>query len=306
MSDYVNKRIDYINNWPNGTPFEAEKNYEKRCKDFIDQYGRQPFSVMKLWADMDNNYNRAISHFIDSIDVMPYHPNFAFNFVFSALDYYSSTIYSSSKITTCFKKFADDLVFLINQNSDISDLMKALFSAVPVSATMYLYKCLCGLNPTNKAYRRVTTDNSNNRNDTYRKNIVDAIKTKYGPDTANRDPGLLYRKIFNSDSINIDGTKLNITNSFKIHLLLSGIIYSLRNDSLHGSSMSSTKSSKTTPKRYAMNYYCYLATYTLLMIILVMNSSLSDIEKNSKYTEMKNITLRNVIDFRDLFGHHIK
>ena len=31
MSDYVNKRIEYINNWPDVEPFEAEKNYEKRC-----------------------------------------------------------------------------------------------------------------------------------------------------------------------------------------------------------------------------------------------------------------------------------
>lgn len=34
MSDYVNKRIEYINNWPDVEPFEAEKNYEKRCNDF--------------------------------------------------------------------------------------------------------------------------------------------------------------------------------------------------------------------------------------------------------------------------------
>jgi hypothetical protein len=70
--------------------------------------------------------------------------------------------------------------------------------------------------------------------------------------------------------------------------------------------MSSTKSSKTTPKRYAMNYYCYLATYTLLMLLLVNKSTMPEANKNSKYAELKNITLSNVTDFGNLFGNHLQ
>lgn len=286
-------------------PFEAEKNYEKRCNDFVDQKGRHPLSLMKLWADTDDTYNRAISHFIESIDVMPYHPNFAFTFSFSALDCYVKEIYSNSNTTICLKALSDEVSILADQNNDINSLLVALFSAIPVHATMYLYKCLCNFKPHNKAYSRLTT-NSDNTENAYRKSIVDAIELKYGKDTQNRNPALLYRKIFNSAAITLNGATINITNCFRIHLLLSGIIYSLRNDSFHGSSMSSTKSSQTTPKRYAMNYYCYIATYTLLMIILVKNSTMSDAEKDIKYGELKDITLRNVNDFCDLFGNHIQ
>ena len=305
MSDYVNKRIEYINNWPKVVPFEAEKNYEKRCNDFIDKYGRPPFSLVKLWVDIDDKYNRAISHFIDSIDVMPYHPNFAFTFSFSALDYYIKEAYSNSNTTICLKTLAEEIAVLADQNSDVNSLLEALFSVVPVSATMYLYKCLCNLKPNNKAYSRLTI-NCDNTENAYRKDIIDSVETKYGKDTQNRNPALLYRKIFNTNVISVDGITKNITKSFRIHLLISGIIYSLRNDSFHGSSMSSTKSSQTTPKRYAMNYYCYIATYTLLMVVLINNSSISNADKNTKYTELKDITISNVNDFRNLFGNHIQ
>ena len=305
MSDYVNKRIEYINNWPNVVPFEAEKNYVKRCNDFIDKYGRQPFSLMKLWVDMDDEYNRTISHFIDSIDVMPYHPNFAFTFAFSALDYYIKEVYSNSNTTICLKTLAEEIALLADQNSDVNSLLEDLFSVVPVSATMYLYKCLCNLKPNNRAYSRLTL-NCDNTENAYRKDIIDSVENKYGKDTQNRNPALLYRKIFNTNVISVDGITKNITKSFRIHLLISGIIYSLRNDSFHGSSMSSTKSSQTTPKRYAMNYYCYIATYTLLMLVLIKNSSISNADKNTKYTELKDITISNANDFRNLFGNHIQ
>ncbi len=305
MSDYVNKRIDYINNWPNSKPFEAELNYEKRCKYFVEKNNRQPLSLIKLWVDTDDNYNRTISHFIDSLDVMPYRPNFAFSFVFSALDSYIKEVYFSSKTSVCLKKLVDEISLLINQNNDIKISLETLFKSVPVSATMYLYKCLCNLKPYNKTYIRTIT-NCDNTENVYRKNIVDSIEIKYGKNTIDRNPALLYRKIFNFDSISIDGNPINITNDFRLHLLISGIIYSLRNDSFHGSSMASTKSSQTTPKRYAMNYYCYIATYTLLMTLLIKNSFMSDADKNFKYSELKDITLRNVNDFCDLFGNHLQ
>ena len=305
MSDYVQKRINYINDWPNCTPFEAEENYKHRCDQFLEINHRYPLTLMKLWIDADDNYNRAISHVIDSLDVMPYHPNFAFSFAFSSLDYYCKRVYSKKNITCCLKKLADDISDLSSQDSDVHDLLKPLFLAIPVSGTMYLYKNLCGLKTDNNAYTRVTT-NIDNRKNCARSQLIDSINQKYGQDTTNRNPALLYRRIFSEDQLSIDNVIFKITNNTRLHLLLSGIIYTLRNDSLHGSSMSSTKSSKTTPKRYALNYYGYLATYTILMIFFIKCSSMSDIEKRTKYSELKDVTIKNMSDFREFFGNHIQ
>lgn len=307
MSEYVQKRIDYINNWPDVTPFQAEVNYKKRCDGFIEKNNRLPFSLVKLWVDNDEKYNKSISHFIDSLDVIPYHPNHAFSFAFSALDYYCKTIYSSNNTTICLKKLADEISDLAIVNNDVNNILDLLFSAVPVSALLYLYKCL---EPTSRAYTRCTR-NTNNRDNSYRKNIIDSIFTFYGYDTSNfnasiRQAALLYRKTFRIDNINVDGSILSINNDFRLHILISGLLYSLRNDSFHGSSMSSTKSSLTSPERYALNYYSYLATYTLLMIVFIEKTGVSTINKTDKFTELKSITIKNVDDFRALFGNHIQ
>lgn len=316
MSEYVNKRVEYINNWPNVSPFKAEDNYKQRCDNFIAENSTQPFLPLKLWIDNDVDYNKSISHFIDSLDVMPYRPNFAFTFIFSALDYYGKNKYpnphSNRKMNTTisFKLMIEDFSYLAKHNNDVKDIFSVLFSTIPVNATIYLYKCLhSGLSPTNKAYKRVTNDINDNCVSA-RKNIIDSIYVKYGYDTRNYDSSirhsaLLYRKIFEKDTIVIDGITVPITDEFRLHLLLSGIIYSLRNDSLHGSSMSSTKSSKTTPERYALNFYCYLATYTLFMILLIVKSTMSNTDKNMKYKELKDNITNNVKSFRNLFGNHI-
>ena len=317
MSEYVNKRIEYINNWPNVSPFEAELNYKSRCDKFIKLNSTQPFLPLNLWVDNDIDFNKVISHIIDSLDVMPYHPNFAFAFIFSAIDYYAKIKYPNPRprgnpnTTISFKLMIDDFLDLSNTNNDIKIIFESLFSVIPASANFYLYKCLHSrLNPTNKAYNRVTTD----VNEAFvfsRKNIIDRIYAKYSYDTNNydnsiRQSALLYRKLFKDSTIVLDSLTVAIGNDLRQHLLLSGIIYSLRNDSLHGSAMSSTKSSKTTPERYAFNYYCYLATYTLLMILLISKSNLiNQDDKNKKYEELKKATITNTNNFRQLFKNHI-
>ena len=317
MSEYVDKRIDYINNWPNVSPFEAELNYKLRCDKFIELHSAQPFLPLTIWTDNDVDFNKVISHIIDSLDVMPYHPNFAFTFIFSAIDYYAKSKYPNPipkgkpNTTISFKLMINDFLDLSNGNNDVKDVLETLFFTVPASANFYLYKCLhSGLDPTNKSYNRVITDVNNNVI-LNRKSIVDGIYAKYGYDTTNydysiRQSALLYRKIFKTNTIQLDGSTIAIDNALRLNLLLLGIIYSLRNDSLHGSAMSSTKSSKTTPERYAFNYYCYLATYTLLMVLLISKSNfINQVDKSQKYEELKKVTTTNMNNFRELFRNHI-
>ena len=65
----------------------------------------------------------------------------------------------------------------------------------------------------------------------------------------------------------------------KLHILVSGFLYTLRNEIMHGSSISITKSSKTTLGTYAIDYFAYLLLYYLL-IILIINYFSSDYPDN--------------------------
>ena len=310
MSKYVQKRIDYINNWPNSELFPAEQNYKQRCKNFIATHNKFPFQPVKMWLSQDDTYNRAISHLIDSLDMMPNHPNFSFLFIFSGLDFFSKQIYSSN-ITSNLKQLIADLSLLSQKSENVKKILEMLFSVFPVNTSQYLYQCLYGNSNHNMDIRKRIYTDQDGLNVNYRKNVIDLVFNKYGYDTTNysesiRNGALLYRKMFLQDTVNINNQTITVSNEFRLYLLLCGVIYSLRNDAMHGSSMSSTKSSLTTPERYASNYYCFLATYTLFMIMLIMQSINDLAEQERKYTALKVITLENVQNFRLLFGNHIK
>lgn len=311
MSNYVQKRVDYINNWPKSQPFSAEQNYEKRCNNFIETHQTHPFRPVKVWWSNDDTYNRTISHLIDSLDMMPYHPNFSFQFIFSGLDYFTNKLYSKNT-TSNLKHTIADLVALIQQNADIKRTLDSLFEVLPVNTSLYLYQCLYGNSGHNSNVKnRVCTDQNNSRIPNH-DSITNLVFSKYGYDPANynngliRNGALLYRKMFVLDTVEINGQSITISNELRLYLLLCGVIYSLRNDALHGSSMSSTKSSLTSPERYASNYYCFLTTYTVLMIMLIMKTITDPMNQSKKYLELKNTTLVNVQNFKLLFGNHIK
>ena len=311
MSNYVQKRVDYINNWPKSQPFSAEQNYEKRCNNFIETHQTYPFRPVKVWWSNDDTYNRTISHLIDSLDMMPYHPNFSFQFIFSGLDYFTNKLYSKNT-TSNLKHTIADLVALIQQNADIKRTLDSLFEVLPVNTSLYLYQCLYGNSGHNSNVKnRVCTYQNNSRIPNH-DSITNLVFSKYGYDPANynngliRNGALLYRKMFVLDTVEINGQSITISNELRLYLLLCGVIYSLRNDALHGSSMSSTKSSLTSPERYASNYYCFLTTYTVLMIMLIMKTITDPMNQSKKYLELKNTTLENVQNFKLLFGNHIK
>ena len=311
MSNYVQKRVDYINNWPKSQPFSAEQNYEKRCNNFIETHQTYPFRPVKVWWSNDDTYNRTISHLIDSLDMMPYHTNFSFQFIFSGLDYFTNKLYSKNT-TSNLKHTIADLVALIQQNADIKRTLDYLFEVLPVNTSLYLYQCLYGNSGHNSNVKnRVCTDQNNSRIPNH-DSITNLVFSKYGYDPANynngliRNGALLYRKMFVLDTVEINGQSITISNELRLYLLLCGVIYSLRNDALHGSSMSSTKSSLTSPERYASNYYCFLTTYTVLMIMLIMKTITDPMNQSKKYLELKNTTLENVQNFKLLFGNHIK
>ena len=84
------------------------------------------------------------------------------------------------------------------------------------------------------------------------------------------------------------------------------MIYSLRNDAIHGSSMSSTKSSKTDLVRYANNYYSFLSIYVLLMLLLIEGSFSDEKKKETYYNELLIVTKNNIADYKSLFKKYLE
>lgn len=310
--DFKEKRIDYLNNWPNVEPFDIEKRYYGLVNK-IKKEGGTIFVPFQLKKNNETSYNKTISFMIEAIDQIEKYPNFSYEFIFKAYDCFVDLFYPSiSQITDKNKKLCDnEWKNILDSHSVFKGAFEKLIATIPVKACQYLYIRLTERTGDNKAYQRVTTDVSGSSSDysIKRKNFVDDIENKYGVDYTKyaesiRKASLLYRYILKNNSISIDTKNYNITTEDKLHILVSGLLYTLRNDIMHGSSISITKSSKTTLGTYAMDYFAYLLLYYLL-IILIIDKFSADYPVDVYDRLADNIEI-NVNLYKQLFGKEIE
>ena len=310
--DFKKKRIVYLNNWPNVEPFEIEKKYYSLVEKIKNEHGTI-FIPYPLKYNIDVSYNKTISYMIEALDQLEKYPNFSYEFLFKAYDCFMNLFYSNiPQITDKNKKFCDnEWKDILNANIDLRRSFENLFSSIPVKACQYLYIRLSVKTAENKAYKRVTLDISGRETieSKKRKGLVDDIEKKYGIDYSRysdtiRKASLLYRYILKNDSVLVNNNNYYISLEDKLHILVSGFLYTLRNDIMHGSSISITKSSKTTLGTFAIDYYAYLLLYYLL-VTLIINKFPTDYSNNDYYTLAKNIE-ENINLYKQLFGSEIE
>ena len=255
--DFKQKRINYLNNWPNVEPFEIEKQYDAMVKE-VKKENNTIFIPFTMRREDDANYNKAISFIIDAIEELERYPNYSFEFMFKAYDVFSKNIFAQN-ITErskwlCENKWSS----FIESNSKLCEAVKGILECIPMKACQYIYTRIYDRN--SKAYKRVTTEFGGSIENEKRKNMITSIESKYGYDYHSynqtiRPASALYRFMLRKDEIDVNGTKFSISMSDKLHFIMSGYLYTLRNDTMHGNDISITKSSKTNISTYATNYY---------------------------------------------------
>lgn len=310
--DFKEKRIEYLNNWPNVEPFEIEKEYYRLIDNCL-SVNPSVFYPFKLCKNPDADYNKAVSLIIEAMDQLKKYPNFSYEFIFKAYDCFSKLYYPTiPQITDKSKQICDnEWSTILTSNIDLCNAFISLLSSIPVKACQYIYKRICERNPENKAYQRITTGisgatttSSNNR-----KMYIDTIKTTYGfdyndyPNTI-RKASLLYRYILRHDSFSLNSQTYTVSINDKLHIIFSGFLYTLRNDMMHGSSISITKSSKTTIGTFATDYYAFLVLYYLL-VMLIIDHFRSDYSSDI-YEKLADNINTNVKLFREIFGKEIE
>ncbi len=312
MADYKRKRVDYINRWPITELFESERIYQEKCDHYIKTYNLQPFTPIKMWYDTDKDYNIAISRLIECLEEMPNKPHHAFAYAFICFDSYSeiyvNTLTDKYHITDRLKKVAERIDHLASQNSKIDDMLYKLFSAIPMQSMIFLYNEMYkAFSANGKTYYRLTHDCGNIINPT-RQALFDDIYQKYGYDpspqnnTARKGSALL-KKMMTENNISVNSHSYTITRLIRLHILLSGFLYSLRNRTMHGDSLSTTKSSKTNLRRYALNYYAFLSQYCFCILMLTDQSGIPN--KADKYNEIAREMETNIENMKSLFGNNM-
>lgn len=304
-NDFKKKRIEYLNNWPEVEPFEIEKQYYDNVKE-LRSLRKTIFIPFSLKTEEDVEYNKAISFIIDAIEELEKYPNYSFEFMFKAYDSFSKIV-SPGNITDRNRWLCDNKwALIIDSNSRLKDAILLLLKSIPMKACQYLYTRICDRN--SRAYTRVVKEIGGGTDNINRKKIIESIENKYGYNyyiysTSIRPASALYRFMLQNEEIDLNNHKYFVSICDKLHFLVSGYIYTLRNDTMHGNNISITKSSKTNMSTYANNYYAFLFTY-YLVIILMLDKYSSDYSMN-KYEELSQNIIQNIKLYQELFGNHI-
>lgn len=298
MADFKRKRIEYINNWPNSEKFDVEKKYENKIAECFEKSSFEPMQMELL---VDENYNKAVSFIIDAIEAIDSRPQHSFGYIFTAFDLYSKSATGINRITDRIWFVIDRMIVpVVLSNPMLDNAFKLYFNKIPQKTLQYLF-----LNLYDCRIRERVKKNISGVVDVNRENLLNHIITKYSNDFSKYEtdirPGsrLIYH-ILNTDNINIDSVMYNIDSKDRWSFLLSGYIYSLRNDNEHGSTISVTKSSLTKMNSFANSYFAFLMVYYILLIIIIEQTA-SD--KNAAYIEMEKNMQKNLNHYTKLFGH---
>lgn len=299
MPDFKTKRIEYINNWPNADKFEFESQYEEKYKAVNNGI---PFIPYVMCANTDEFYNKAISFMIDSLESLSQRPNHSFEFIFTAYDIYSHSISLVDRITERNQRMVSDWSTLIQSDINLSNAFDELIKHIPQKSLQYIFSRMYDSRITNRCVK-----NSDLTTNVNRTNLLNQLKNKYSANYSDYSTGirpgsrLLYH-ILTQSSVVIDGTSYAISLEDKLHLIISGFLYSLRNDTTHGSSISATKSRFTNMGTFANSYFAFLMTYYLLLLLIIDNTSTNKAQAISDLAQNINT---NVCNYVALFGHSL-
>lgn len=262
-------RLKAIANWSNHgvlasrdqTPIEKE--FLKRVKDA----GGSFFRPMPLSFTDDSDFHKEVSYLIDAFDQLPSRPDVAFDSTFKALE-------STIKRMQSPNNFSHLLRSIVGQSSTLDRVTEILVDNMPVQTAEFLYKRISdnlsdwrlqSSGPKNQVLVRLR-EARNSSIDA----LLDALKDRSDdPLTADRRKQAMFlrKALSGSEMTGTLHATFELDSNAKIHLLLSGTLYTARNDRFHGQSFSPFVSSTATIRTYVHPHYLIIATYSCMMAL---------------------------------------
>jgi hypothetical protein len=202
---------------------------------------------------------------------LPNRPDIAFDLAWRTFEAYcvyfsKEKNWSTRKTHKILDKIVEDILDTqFAGNANLSACIEKLLLSIPLQATEFLVSRLFDLNNDSiKSQQNQIKERVENAIGT---EIFNAIQNKYCPLNAStqRSAGLLFQIILAGKDFKFDNKKVfKLSLKERLKLLISGILYSYRNERFHGDAFSPFRSSKTTLKTYAYCNYCLNAVYFFL------------------------------------------
>lgn len=278
----LKKQIDFNNQWPKMESLELDsvKVFGQKLSDADMNQILVPLQWDKEQTFSLFSENHALakifSSTLDMYDVLPFHPDIAFDVVWRAFEISMKYMAKNSwgykenrSVEEVLKKTCSDIIApLANHESCIRDLFEHLIEKTSVVSLRYLvarlyFKMDLSVSPQVEFVRK-------RANEILGKDIVEAIKNKYVDADGKmntfdqRNAALLLLLILQGKEVNINGKVLKPLNLEKrVELYVSCVIYSSRCERFHGDYYSPLKSSLTDLATYYEYYFLLTYTYAL-------------------------------------------
>lgn len=277
--NFKKERVNSHNNWPNISAFKAEAAFSNRL---IAQAGKTPFEPIPVGQDTNADFQRCVSHFLDGLDALPRRPDYLFDHSFRVIDLVGSTLFPKKGIKGIVQGLGNSL--LKSGQADWEAITDLLGQAIPIRTCELLAKrILTATDPQNKDHKAMSERASNCLGAQRYAEFIDKFTSTSGaPPTTfvsskNIQDAGSFIKLYLSG---VQGTrtkaashatldltkKANLpTHNNRIELLLSVLLFTLRNERAHGDAISPFRTSKATLERYQSYYFITLTSYVFAL-----------------------------------------
>jgi hypothetical protein len=279
--DFKGRRVVAHNVWPVATEFRAETEFKNKIAS---QNGMAPFKTIALATNSNPAYQRCVGHLIDGLDALPHRPDYLFDHCVKVMDLAQRHLAKGKGMRGVMENLPAAL--LSQDSTSWEEITKQLGQAIPRVAVDLLAKRLLqaylgqGEKPKqlrdraetamgeafyNAFCKKYTTDSSGNTLQDFGVNIPKAgsFLRLY----LSGEPGTRKKK---ASAAVLNLTTNAIPAETRMKVILSLLLFTVRNERAHGAVISPFRTSRANLERYENYYYLMLTAYVFALGTLVL------------------------------------
>ncbi|MEV1047714.1 hypothetical protein [Streptomyces sp. NPDC049916] len=273
LSRQRRERIDIIAAWSRSGILEERRRLliEEQFTERVALMGSRFFVPLPLTYSDDLWYNTQVSFLLEAFDALPRRPDIAFDSVWKVLE---NTAHARFPHPPGGRPNITEALGHLSADPQLSgSVTEVLLGDVPSQTCGYLFKRLIAREPAESSGRALTRlSRGYGAGDVLPTEInafLALVRSKYSapdPDTARRG-AMLLRRALTGESLDITGTRVGLSLPARFRILLSGLLFTARNERYHGESFSPFYSSAASIKTYTHPHYLFLTAYTLVHFV---------------------------------------
>ena len=279
--DFKGRRVVAHNVWPVATEFRAEAEFKNKIASHD---GLAPFKTIALATNSSPAFQRCVGHLIDGLDALPHRPDYPFDHCVKVMDLAQRHLAQGHGLRGVMENLPAAL--LAEDSTSWEEIAKLLCQAIPRVTVDFLAKRLLqayleqGEKPKqlkdraetamgkalyNAFCKKYSTDSSGNTLQDFGVNIPKAgsFLRLY----LSGEPGTRKKK---ASAAILNLTTNAISAQTRMKVILSLLLFTVRNERAHGAVISPFRTSKANHERYESYYYLMLTAYVFALGTLVL------------------------------------